>query len=229
MTPLLLVPGTLCDERLWQPMVDRLGPHARALPPIAHATVGEAARAVLNDAPDRFVAAGFSLGAFVVLEMLRCAPDRLAGAVLIAGNAGVLAVGQEDARRAEIALARAEGPAAVVARLWPLYVAPARVEDTALRQRVLAMADAVGADRFAAQAAIAITRPDSHATLRGTTLPVLNVCGEEDAVCPPARCAAMAGPAVTLHRLPGVGHFIPLEAPDEMADVLQAWMGSLAP
>ena len=229
MTPVLLVPGTLCDERLWEPVIGRLGPHARALPPIAHATVGEAARAILSDAPERFVAAGFSLGSFVVLELLRCAPDRLAGAVLIAGNAGVLAAGQEDARRAEVALARAEGPAAVIAPLWPRYVAPARVGDAALRQRVFAMAEAVGADRFAAQAAIAITRPDGHATLRSTTVPVLNICGEEDAVCPPDRCVAMAGPAVTLHRLPGVGHFIPLEAPDVMADLLQAWLETLAP
>lgn len=226
---MLMVPGTLCDERLWEPMVGRLGPHARALPPIAQSTVGEAAAAVLGDAPDRFVAAGFSLGAFVVLELLRRAPERLAGAVLIAGNAGVLSEGQEGARRAEVALARAEGPAAVIAPLWPRYVAPARVEDADLRQRVVAMAEAVGAERFAAQAEIAIMRPDRHDTVRSTAVPVLNLCGDEDAVCPPARCAAMEGPTVTLQCLPGVGHFIPLEAPDAAADALRAWLGEFGP
>ena len=228
MTPLLLVPGTLCDERLWDPMIARLGARARALPPIAQPTVEAAADAVLDDAPARFVAAGFSLGAFVVLELLRRAPDRLAGAVFLAGNAGALAEGQEAARHAEVALARAQGPDAVIERSWPAYVAPARLEDAALRRRIGDMAQAVGVDRFAAQTMIAITRPDRHEVVRRTAVPVLTVCGEEDRVCPPARCAAVEGPTVTRQYLPGVGHFVPLEAPEATATAVQRWMEGLA-
>lgn len=228
MTPLLLVPGTLCDETLWEPMVRRLGPHARALPPISHATVEEAAEAVLSDAPANFFVAGFSLGAFVVLELLRRTPQRLTGAILIAGNAGALADNQTEGRRAEVELARNEGPDAVIARSWPAYVAPGRILDADLRRHVGSMADAVGADRFAAQAELAITRPDRHDIVRRTTVPVLTVCGEDDMVCPPARCEAVEGPTVTHHRLPGVGHFIPLEAPEAAAEALRAWMSKVA-
>lgn len=227
MTPLLLVPGTLCDERLWAPMIAHLGPHARALPPIAHPSVGEAAAALLAGAPVRFAVAGFSLGAFVVLELLRQAPERLTGAILIAGNAGPLADGQTEARRAEVALARAEGPAAVVEGLWSRYVAPARTGDRALRELIEAMATAVGAERFAAQAEIAITRPDSHHTVRRSAVPILALCGEEDVVCPPERCAAMVGSVVTLHRLPRVGHFMPLEEPQATAAAITAWTQEL--
>ena len=224
MTPLLLVPGTLCDERLFAPMVERLGPHARALPPIAHATVEEAADAVLADAPDRFTAAGFSLGGFVVLELLRRAPGRLAGAALIASNVESLPGGQADERRAEAALAAAQGPDAVVERLWPRYVARSRLGDMALRARVGEMAEAVGAGRFACQAELAITRPDSRDTVRRTRIPLLVLCGEEDAICPPARCGAVDGPTVERRTVPGAGHFVPLEAADEAAALMAAWL-----
>ena len=227
MTPLLLVPGTLCDERVFGPMLPLLD-GAVAAPPVAHTDVGEAADALLADAPARFTAAGFSLGGFVVLELLRRAPERLAGAVLIAGNVLPLAPGQAEARRREVALARAEGMGAVVDAYWPRYVAQRRRGDQALRRLVGDMAEATGPDRFAAQAELAITRPDGRDTVRGTRVPLLAICGEEDGMCPPERCGAIGG-AAEVAMLPGVGHFIPLEAPDEAARAIREWAEALEP
>ena len=227
MTPILCVPGTLCDERVFGPMLTFLD-GAEATPPIAHGRVEDAADRLLADAPPRFLAVGFSLGAFVVLELLRRAPERLAGALLIAGNVFPLAQGQAQARRRDVAIAREQGTEAVIQAYWPRYVAPSLLNDAGLRRTVDDMAASVGPDLFAAQAELAITRPDSRDTVRDTAVPLLALCGEEDGMCPPERCGAIGGNA-RVEMLPGVGHFIPLEAPDAAANAIRAWAGALAP
>ena len=227
--PLILVPGTLCDERVFAPMIALMKPGARSTPPIVHGRVEAAAEALLATAPDRFIAGGFSLGGFVVLELLRRAPERLAGAVLIASNAFPLGEDQAPARRGEVDFARRSGPGALIQALWPRYVVVRNQENAMLRQLVTDMAEAVGVDTFARQADLAVTRPDSCAIVRETPVPLLMLCGAEDAMCPPGRCSGMTGPTTTLKVLPGVGHFIPLEAPREAASAIEAWVQEVAP
>lgn len=227
--PLVLVPGTLCDERVFAAMATGLDAETVCAPPVAQADVESAAAALLAVAPRQFIVAGFSLGGFVVLELLRQASDRLAGAVLIASHALPLGEGQAEARRRDVAVARARGMAAVIDGLWPRYVSERNRNNEALRREVVAMAEAVGPDLFARQTELAITRPDSRDTVRDTAVPLLVLCGQEDGMCPPDRCGAAAGGSVRLRMLPGVGHFIPLEAPTPAARAIAEWAGEVAP
>ncbi len=83
--PLVLLPGTACDERLFLPLVERLdhdGPTltgglrgARSMPAMA--------QKLLAEAPERFLLLGFSLGGIAALEIAAQAPERLAGLILI--------------------------------------------------------------------------------------------------------------------------------------------------
>ena len=228
--PVLFIPGTLCDGRMFMALSAALPCESIMAEPIASADVASAANDVLAIAPPRFVACGFSLGGFVVLELMRRAPERLAGAILIASNARAFPQSAADSRHEEVALARDEGTAAVIDRLWPQYVAPSRQADTALRALVEAMAESVGLDRFAAQAELVISRPDSTATLANTQIPVLLVTGDEDGMTPRERYAATAyHPLVRWIELKGVGHFPPLEAPDACAQAMSVWMKELDP
>lgn len=230
MTPLLLIPGTLCDARVFAPMLDGLAVTSLPTPPIAHADVAQAAQAVLDIAPPRFCAVGFSLGGFVVLELLRRAAERLTGAVLIASNAHPAQPSGVAARRAEVDLARRQGVGAVIKAVWPSYVAPDRIDDEALKAIVMAMAGDVGSDLFAKQAELAISRPDSRATVRETPVPLLGICGAADAMSSPERCGVFAGaPRGRVVELPGVGHFAPLEAPVAVREAMAAWLEELAP
>lgn len=228
-SPLVLVPGTLCDERVFAAMTAELDRETICAPSIAEADVASAAAALLAVAPPQFIVAGFSLGGFVVLELLRQASDRVAGAVLIASHALPLGGGQAEARRREVAVARDRGMAAVIDALWPRYVAARNRDDKALRREIVAMAESVGPDLFARQTELAITRPDSRDAVRDTAVPLLVLCGEEDGMCPPERCGAAAGGSATLRMLPEVGHFIPLEAPSLAARAIAEWAGEVAP
>jgi len=224
--PALLVPGTLCDDRLFAPMLAHLDLDATIAPPIAHATVGEAGEAVLALAPPRFIAIGFSLGGFVCLDLLCRAPERITALVLISGNAQAIQPETAAARRDEVEFARDVGWAALIGQLWPRYVGQAFRAKTALEAKLVAMAEAVGLERFAMQAELAISRPDRSAALRTSTVPYLVVSGFEDAMTPRERYRATANvPRGHWTELEGVGHFAPLEAPAACASAITNWLG----
>ena len=86
---LLLIPGFMADATLWDAMTDDL---AHFGPLVATdlsrgEDIESMAAAILSDAPDRFVAVGFSMGGYVARELARIAPDRVTALILIATSA----------------------------------------------------------------------------------------------------------------------------------------------
>ncbi len=230
--PLVLLPGMLCDARVFAPLRAELrtGP-ALVLPITGGETATAVAHAILACAPPRFVLAGFSLGGIVALEIAAIAPDRIMGLAFIASTARAMQAGSAPARRAEVALARAGGMAALVRELlWPRYVTDAADTDTDLYRLVVDMAEALGVEAFRTQTEIAIGRTDSRQRLRDFRKPVLAICGEQDAVCTPEmhREIAAAAPDSELCVVPGAAHFVLLEAPGQVAARMQAWLDRLS-
>ena len=87
MTPLMLIPGMMCDGRMWSDIAsvvpDRMVIHA----PITNAdTVQELAALILADAPPVFALAGLSMGGIVAMELARQAPDRIERLALLDTN-----------------------------------------------------------------------------------------------------------------------------------------------
>ncbi|AKQ54166.1 hydrolase [Bordetella hinzii] len=227
--PLVLLPGTLCDETLWSSTLARDAVlAARARPwPLAGRSVAQACEQLAARLPRRFALAGFSLGAIVALALARRMPDRVAGLCLIAGNGRGLPPGQAPARRETLRLAGELGLGDYVrAHLWPRYVARAALGDTPLREHIVAMAERAGLQRYADQIEIAIHRRDSLPALPGLRLPALIVGGAQDAINPPAlqRELAEGIPGCQLLIVPDAGHFVPLETPDKLAAAMTGWL-----
>ena len=228
MTPLVLIPGTLCDGRLFDPLLWHLDSRPAQVVIPDRPDAGAMAEAVLASAPPRFVAGGFSLGGFVVLELMRRAPERLAGAILISSNARPDPPENAANRRAQLDLMRRQGARALIDTLWPGYVAGAAQGCAELKGLIIAMAQSVGSDVFAAQTALAIGRPDNRCWLAGCGVPLLVVHGREDRLCPDDRQAELArAPASTLVSIEGAGHFAPLERPAPVAAAIADWLSDL--
>ena len=85
--------------------------------------------------------------------------------------------------------------------------------------------DAPPASAAFAQRAMA-ARPDSFDTLRSMQVPAVVVVGAEDVLTPPTEANEMVGVLADgeLTTLDGVGHLSPVEAPTEVADVLEGLM-----
>ena len=101
MTPLVLLPGMMCDARLFAPQIETLST-TRAIhyaPIGGHDSMSELASEVLASAPPRFALAGLSMGGIVAMEVVRQAPERVIRLALLDTNP--LAEGEDRQRLRE--------------------------------------------------------------------------------------------------------------------------------
>jgi len=226
--PLLLLPGTLCDVRVFASIVPSDRPAVAADLTGAN-DIATLADAVLANAPERFIALGFSLGGIVALELAARAPDRVAAMALIATTARDVPAALHAARRAQAEIAT--DPVALIDEsLWPGYVHPDRLDDRALHEMVRGMARDCAPGTFRRQTEIALSRIDSRPRLPGYTIPVLILSGADDVVAPPETQAELAAglPNAQIETIPGAGHFVLLEQQDACARAIARWLADLS-
>jgi pimeloyl-ACP methyl ester carboxylesterase len=232
----ILLPGTLCDERVFAPMLRALKSFGTGKWNVSvkntHGsfTLTEAALQVLADAPQRFFLLGFSLGGLIALQAALLAPERVQALVLLGTTAAPVISDRHAARRAQVDWARKHGTGTLVGeRLWSACVSQARQEDAALRSLLSEMAETLGAEAFHAQTELALTRPDLRADLRSLTMPALVLGGIEDEINPPAVQQELVDALenATLVLVKHAGHFMLLEEPDEVARHVAAWFNKV--
>ena len=85
MDTLVLLHGLLDDGAMWEHQRRHLAACARVVTPdlLTPETIAEAAGQVLDGVDGPFAVAGFSMGGYVVFEMLRRAPERISRIALI--------------------------------------------------------------------------------------------------------------------------------------------------
>lgn len=230
---LVLVPGLLCDERLWRHQAEGLADLAgRVLVPdvTGEDSVAGMARGILEAAPGRFSLAGLSMGGYVSLEILRQAPERVEALALLDTSARADTPEQTEARLSLVRLARSDRFDEVWRALMPKVVHPGRVEDPELRHAVREMAHAVGPEGFERQERAIIGRPDSRGDLPNISCPTLVLCGWDDALTPPQLHEELADgiPGAILRRIYSCGHLSTLERPEAVTRAMRGWLGAPA-
>jgi len=225
---LILLPGQLCDEALWDSQV-------RTLSDIAHVvvadltlddSVGAMAERVLTGAPARFAVCGLSLGGYVAFEMMRRAPDRVTHLCLMNTSARADEAHQADLRQRRVTAARIGTFKGVTPHFLPSIVSPANAANPAIADVVLAMTERVGRVAFERQQMAAITRPDCRDLLPAIAVPTLVIGGREDRVTPPALQEEIAAgiPGAQLMILENCGHLAPLEQAETVNQAMRRWL-----
>jgi pimeloyl-ACP methyl ester carboxylesterase len=228
---IVLLPGFMLDDGLWDDMAPLLQP----IGPIHYGdlsqndTIAGMARHVLASAPARFVLVGFSMGGYVAREMARLAPDRVTALVLVATS------GRADtpshARRKGAATERiSQGgfrgmSRAAIARAFH----PSRAADSALIEHVQAMGNRLGGEVFIRQSTL--RRLDEADRLGEITCPTLVIAAAQDALRSVAEAEELQRgiPGATMRIVEGSGHMIPIEAPRELAALIMGWLGEIRP
>jgi pimeloyl-ACP methyl ester carboxylesterase len=226
--PLLLIPGMMCDARLYGPQVAALsGRRALHLAPItAHDTIEALAADILRHAPLRFALLGLSMGGIVAMEIAARAPERVHRLALLDTNPRAEAPEVRARREPQIAKAR-EGRLREVMRdeMKPNYLA-----DGPRRQDILdlcmEMALALGPEVFERQSRALASRPDQQETLARVAVPTLVLMGEHDILCPRDRHELMHAlvPGSRLEIVPGAGHLPTLERPEATTAAIARWL-----
>ncbi|MDK1018695.1 MAG: alpha/beta hydrolase [Actinomycetota bacterium] len=227
MTSLLLLPGTLCDERLFSHQVEQLSALAdvRVGDLTTADTIEGMAESVLDAAPEKFALGGLSLGGIVALEVVRVAPQRVTHLALLDTN-------HTPPTKAQVATWTVFEQMTLDGdfdRITPERLAPIlihRQEDRRLRQLVLDMAAAIGPEAFLRQNHANSHRPDNSGVLGQIECPTLVLCGAEDAVCPVVLheeiAARISGAELAI--VPAAGHLSTIDAPEAVTAALRSWL-----
>lgn len=228
---LLLVPGYMLDETLW----DELGAALAPFGPLSHAdlrhdsTLEAMARRALEAAPPSFVLVGFSMGGYVAREMVRQAPERVRALVLIATST------RPDSpalRQSKGTVAKA-APSVSFAGLSRTAIAsslhPRERDNAALIERVRMMGMRLGGAAFRRQSML--ERPGDLHLLGRIACPTLVVAAGHDRLRSLAEAQELhAGiPGAEFALIEDSGHMIPLEAPQALLDVMLPWLARVAP
>ncbi|HWD01468.1 MAG TPA: alpha/beta fold hydrolase [Amycolatopsis sp.] len=241
--PLVLLHAFPLDARMWDPVRAPLAEHLRVITPDqrgfgrsllpesdAEPSLDDAARdvvALLDRLElDRVVLGGCSMGGYLTLAVLRLAPERVAGLVLIDTKATADSPEAAENRLKVAERAEAEGITGWLAEAnLPNVLGPGAAPEVVERVRGYIDEQPPAGVAWAARAMR--TRPDSLAALREADVPGLVIVGEQDTLTPPSDASVTAGALAdsTLVVLPGAGHLTPLEDPAGVVEAILGWLG----
>ncbi len=219
----LLLPGMMCDARLWQHQVRAIGQ------PVFHAdttqsdTIEDMAARALREAPASFAVAGLSMGGILALEIWRQAPERVTHMALLDTNPRAEIAARRSMRMQQIETALAGGLRELaIEALKPVYLAAAHRDDQELLTTILDMVTDLGPGVFRRQSLALRDRPNSVPTLATIDCPVLILCGAEDTICPVEYHEFMAEqiPHARLRIIEDCGHMSSLEQPNIVSEEL---------
>lgn len=239
----VLVHGYPLDGDMWEDVSRRLAsrfrvlrpdlPSRRDTPHPMQPTMAEYARwiaAVVDGAGGKAAVAGFSMGGYVLLELLRQKPGSVAAAAFVDTQAGPDTPEAREARNRSLATAREMGPSAVSDAMIPRLLSKKGRSDASLVGRVRAMVRRQNPNSLENDILAMRDRIDSFPSLSSIAAPVLVVVGSEDEITPPEKSEALARaiPGARLERVDGAGHLSPMERPEEVAAALGAFFAETA-
>ncbi|KAE9627562.1 alpha/beta fold hydrolase [Parasedimentitalea maritima] len=230
--PLVLLPGMMCDARIFQPQIMALSTQVpvTVAPLIGGERIEDIAIQLLQQLPSRFALAGLSMGGIVAMEILRRAPERVSRLCLMSTSPLPDTPAQAATREPLIIGARTGRMDDVLRQsMLPEYLAPGpqRIEVLNLMHQ---MGMELGQALFVAQTRALQRRRDQQGTLRKCKVPTLILCGEYDQLTPVKRHEFLAEliPNASLQVITSAGHLPTLERPDVVNRVLAEWLAGQA-
>lgn len=233
-TPLVLLPGLMCDRTVWEPQIASLSDLCDAMCmewDSSHTSLTVMAEAVLRQAPERFALAGHSMGGRVAFEVYRLAPERVSRiAVMNTGVAplpeGEAGTQEEQGRRRLLGIAREKGMRVMAAEWLQGMLPPERQADRDLVENILAMFERKSASLFEIQMLGLLGRPDARPLLPSIGCKALVLTGQQDLWSPPVRHEEIAAaiPNAQLVLVPSCGHMSTLEQPSAIGSAMRGWL-----
>lgn len=224
---LVLVTGLVCDKALWGNQLEHLADIAEMhVPPVnAEDSMQAMAAAVLDQAPERFALAGFSMGGYVAAEMLRQAPQRVTRLAMLDTSARIDDAPKAAGRRNAIDACERGDYAQVIEGMLEVLLHPDRQSEP-LADFVRAMAARVGSDAFVRRHRAMMTRSDARELLAATTIPVRVICGRQDAMNPLAHHREIGDlcASARVSVIEECGHMSPIERPHAVSALMRDWL-----
>jgi pimeloyl-ACP methyl ester carboxylesterase len=222
---LLLLPGLICDARLWRDVMTGLDARSTVADLTEDDSMAGMAARALAAAPPRFALAGLSMGGYVALEIMRQAPERVTHLALLDTSARADDAGRRETRRKGIEMV-GQGKFIGVSRgLLGSLIAPQHM-GTEVARDVQAMSERVGQAAYLRQQVAIMNRVDSRPLLETITVPTLVGVGEADKMTPPELAEEIAAGIAgsELVRFPDSAHLPTMENPAAVIAAMEKWL-----
>ena len=231
MIPLVLLPGMMCDERMFASQIRAFADERLVqVADISQAdSMSAIANQVLSQAPDVFALAGLSMGGIVAMEILRQAPHRVERLALLDTNpkAEELEV-QINRNRQILCVENGELNELMHSEMFPHYLAESlpEIQTQNILSLCAEMAMNLGAEAFICQSRALQNRLDQQEVLSQYQRPSLVLMGDQDTLCPLDRHQLMNTLLVdsTLVVIEKAGHLTTLEQPEAVNLALKNWL-----
>ncbi len=224
---LILIPGLVCDAAVWRHQTAHLADVADIfVPPVAQGDdIADMARNVLEAAPPQFALAGFSMGGYVALEMLRQQPRRITRLALLDTSARADTPQKAEWRRKVIDMCKRGKFSSVIDGMMPMLLHPDR-QHGPLPDFVREMVGRVGVDVYLRRQRAIGSRRDSRELLRDARQPVRSICGREDGMSTVGEHLEIAeiAPRGRFSLIEECGHMTILERPHAATALLRDWL-----
>lgn len=243
--PVVLLHGYPLDGAMWSGVARALAPRFRVLKPDlpGRGETPAASEGRLEDYTDFLAAildalpapaglAGFSMGGYVSLALVRRRPASLAALALVDTRAAADDPAGKAKRDESIATVRASGVGAIADAMVPRLLGPHSLSNADLVERVRRIMLRQKPETVEGDLAAMRDRPDAREGLAAIDVPTLVVVGAQDTLTPPADSEAMAAavPGARLVTIAGAGHLAPMERPGAVASALgDFFAAALAP
>jgi 3-oxoadipate enol-lactonase len=177
------------------------------------------------------IAAGMSMGGYVLFALLRRHPERVKGVILINTKA---AADTEEARQGRYKMAeqaRGEGATPIAESMLPkMLTEQTRDQQPELAEFVHRMMAATPVEGITGALEAMAQRPDSTPLLGSIQVPTLIIAGSDDALIPQSVAQEMhrAIPNAELVIIDGAAHAAVLERPAAVNQAIEEWASRLA-
>lgn len=225
---LLLLPGLMCDERVWRAQIAAFEGRFEVRVPnfFGLGSFDAMAEAALALADRPFALAGHSMGGRVAMQVAAAAPERVRRLALLDTAAHLPVPGEAERRMALVATGERDGIEAVIEAWLPPMLALDHRADRALWDEIAAMLRRAGVATLRGQQQALLGRRDGFAQLDTVTVPTAFITGALDAWSPPEQHRDMQAhvPGSTLTIIEGCGHMAPMEAPEAVNRAFAEWL-----
>jgi pimeloyl-ACP methyl ester carboxylesterase len=230
MKTIVLLPGMMCDERLFAPQIAHLKAryHVKTMSIHEHANMADLAENVLVQSPDEFALLGLSMGGILAMEIMRQAPQRITHLALLDTNPRAELDAVKQRRGPQIERVKNGGLSQIMRdEMKPNYLvdSPNKLD---ILNLCMVMAEDLGDQAFINQSIALRDRPDYQNVLKRVDVPTLIMCGREDVLCPIERHELMHEliSGSTLHIVDNAGHLPTLEQPEIVNKALDQWLAN---
>lgn len=222
--PYYLIPGTMCDKRLWHKLEEKLTDRTCFHCDYSAAdTLKNMQDTVLKQAPNEAChLIGFSLGGYLAMKAAIMEPKRFTTLTVIAASPFGLSEEEKKLRQqSAITLKNFTYKGMSKTRLAQ-FVHPANLENRSVTNTILTMEKDLGQDVLIRQLMAPLDRPDISAKLKNLPFTVRFIIAEEDqfVAFKEVKTFAEKTASIQFHHMKDTGHMIPLEAPSKLATIV---------